>query len=84
MHPTEVENAVDLTYQVIRWHHLVEIKRIKELALSAFPPTHHEPLPPMSVSQSNGIIVRDSPQWEFCNTIGWKTDMEPTPPEDRV
>jgi hypothetical protein len=29
--------------------------------LSAFPPTHHEPLPPMP-SQSNGIIVRESSQ----------------------
>jgi hypothetical protein len=29
---------------MIGWHHLVEIKRIKELALSAFPPTHREPL----------------------------------------
>jgi hypothetical protein len=28
-------------------HHLVQFKGIKELALSAFPPTHHEPLPPM-------------------------------------
>jgi hypothetical protein len=26
-------------------------------------------------SQSNGIIVRDSSQSEFCNTIGGKADM---------
>jgi hypothetical protein len=31
-------------------------KGIKELALSAFPPTHLEPLPPMPLS-INGIIV---------------------------
>jgi hypothetical protein len=37
---------------MIGWHDLVEIKRIKELALSAVPPTHHEPLPPMPVSNS--------------------------------
>jgi hypothetical protein len=34
VHPTEVENAVDLADQVVGWHHLVEIKGIKELALS--------------------------------------------------
>src|SRR5215470_8030890 len=68
VHPTKIENAVDLAHQMIGWHHLVEIKRIKELALSAFPPTHHEPLPLMP-SQSNGITVRESSQWVFCNTI---------------
>jgi hypothetical protein len=41
----------DLARQVIGWHHLVEIKGIKELALPAFPPTHHEPLPLMPVSK---------------------------------
>ena len=58
---TEIKNAVDLAHQMVDWHHLVEFKGIKELALSAFPPTHHEPLPPMP-SQSNGIIVRESSQ----------------------
>src|SRR5262249_32569284 len=29
-------------------HHLVEIKRIKELTLPVFPSTHHAPLPQMS------------------------------------
>ena len=29
MHPTEVENAVDLAHQMIRWRNLVEIKGIK-------------------------------------------------------
>jgi hypothetical protein len=72
-HPTKIENAVDLAHQMIGWHHLVEIKRIKELALSAFPPTHHEPLPLMP-SQSNGITVRESSQWVFCNTIVSKAD----------
>jgi hypothetical protein len=47
---SKVENAVDLPDQMIGWHYLVEIKGIKKLALSAFPPTHHEPLPPMPVS----------------------------------
>ena len=67
MHPSEVENAVDLANQMIGWHHLVEIKRIKELTLSDFPPTHHALLPLMTVS--NGITVRELSQWEFCNTI---------------
>src|SRR5262249_24059920 len=73
-HPTKIENAVDLAHQMIGWHHLVEIKRIKELALSAFPPTHHEPLPLMP-SQSNGITVRESSQWVFCNTIPAEADI---------
>jgi hypothetical protein len=59
---------------MIGWHHLVEIKRIKELALSAFPPPHHEPLPLMP-SQFNGITVRESSQWMFCNTIGGEADI---------
>src|SRR5215470_8445356 len=77
VHPTKIENAVDLAHQMIGWHHLVEIKRIKELALSAFPPTHHEPLPLMP-SQSNGITVRESSQWVFCNTILRKADSHRT------
>ena len=45
VNPTEIENAVDLADQMVQWHDLVEIKRIKELALLAFPSTHHEPSP---------------------------------------
>src|SRR6202043_2481305 len=44
------KNGVDLADQMIRWHHLVEIKGIKELALSGFPSPHHAPLPLMLVS----------------------------------
>jgi len=47
VHPTQIEQAVDLPDQMIRRHHLVEIKRIKELALTVLPPTHHAPLPLM-------------------------------------
>jgi hypothetical protein len=61
VHPTEIENAVDLAHQMIGRYHRIEIKGIKELALSAFPPTHHPPLPPMPVS-NHGIIVRESSQ----------------------
>ncbi len=33
VHPTQIENAIDLADQMVRWHHLVEIKRIEELDL---------------------------------------------------
>jgi hypothetical protein len=45
VHPTQIENAIDLSNQMIRRHHLIQIERIKELTLPDFPPTHHEPLP---------------------------------------
>jgi hypothetical protein len=38
VHPTQVQQTVDLPYQVIRRHHLVEIKGVKELALTALLP----------------------------------------------
>src|SRR5262245_60602857 len=49
MHPTQIQNAIDLADQMVGWHDLVEIKRIKELDLPILPPTHHAQLPPMSV-----------------------------------
>ena len=48
--PTQIEKTVDLPHQMIGWDHLVQIKRIKELTLSVLPPTHHAPLPPMTLS----------------------------------
>jgi hypothetical protein len=48
--PTQIENTVNLPNQMIGRHYLVEIKRIEELDLTAFPPTHHAPLPLMPVS----------------------------------
>src|SRR5215469_4862787 len=50
VHPTQVEQAIDLPYQMIRRHHLVEIKRIKELPLAALLPSQHASLPQMPVS----------------------------------
>ena len=50
MHPTQVEQTIDLADQMIPRHHLVEIKRLEELTLSVLPPTHHAPLPPMPAS----------------------------------
>ena len=38
VYPTQVQQAVDLPYQVIRRNHPVEIKRVKELALIALLP----------------------------------------------
>ena len=57
VHPIEVENTVDLARKMVRWHNLVEFKGIKELALSAFPPTHHEPLPPMPSQPTESSFV---------------------------
>jgi hypothetical protein len=39
VHPTEIENGVDLPDQMIGRNDAVQIKRIKELTLSAFPPS---------------------------------------------
>src|SRR6202521_5066524 len=47
VHPTQIEQTVDLPHQMIGRNHLVEIKRIEKLSLSIFPPPHHAPLPPM-------------------------------------
>jgi hypothetical protein len=64
----QIEHAIDLADQMVGRHHLVEIKRIEELALSVLSPPHHEPFPPMYAS-INGITARESSQWEFCNRI---------------
>src|ERR1700758_5670657 len=45
VHPIKIENAVDLPDQMIRRYHLVEIKRVEELTLSALSPPHHRSLP---------------------------------------
>src|SRR6185369_8586511 len=61
VYPTQIEHGVDLSDQMIGWHHLVEIKRIEELALSVLSPPHHAPLPPMLVSIDR-ITARESSQ----------------------
>src|SRR5512138_53375 len=38
VHPTQVQQTIDLPHQMIRRYNLVEIKRIKELALTALLP----------------------------------------------
>jgi hypothetical protein len=37
VHPTQIENAIDLADQMVSWHDLVEIKRIQELDLTIIP-----------------------------------------------
>jgi len=44
VHPIQIENAVDLSDQMIRRHHLIEIERVKELTLPPLSPPHHRPL----------------------------------------
>jgi hypothetical protein len=68
VHPTQIEQTVDLPDQMIGSNHLVEIKRIEKLSLPFFPPPHHALLPLM-LSPPNGITDRESSQREFCNTI---------------
>src|SRR5262249_858773 len=72
--PTQIDHAVDLPHQMISRHHLVEIKRVKELPLSTLSPPHHGPLPRIT-SQSDGIRVRTRSQQEFCNTFPPKADL---------
>src|SRR6201981_2317047 len=52
-HPAKVEHGVDLSNQMIWRNHLIQIKRIKELTLPDFPPTHHEPPPRIIAHRRN-------------------------------
>jgi hypothetical protein len=63
--------------QMIRRHHLVVIKRIKELALTPPSPPHHRPLPRIAIL-IHAITVQQQSQREFCNTIGGEADIAPT------
>jgi len=61
VHPAEIENAVYLSNTMIWRHHLVEIKRIKELTLFTLTPPHHRPLPRI-IASIEGITLRAAPQ----------------------
>jgi hypothetical protein len=50
VHPTQIEQTVDLPHQVIGRNYFVELKRIEKLSLSFLPPPHHAPLPLMPSS----------------------------------
>src|SRR6516165_5495889 len=71
VHPSQVEKPVDLSNQMICRHHLVQIKRIKELTLPAFPPTHHAPLPRESL-QITESWVNDRLNESFTTHSGVK------------
>ena len=73
--PTQIQQTVDLPYQMIRWDHLIQIKRIEELTLTILQPTHHAPLPPMT-PENHEITDRESSQREFCNRIHPKADIK--------
>jgi uncharacterized protein YbgA (DUF1722 family) len=51
VHPIKIEDAIDLSNQVIRRHHLIEIKRVEKLTLSALSPPHHRSLPSRIATQ---------------------------------
>ena len=74
VHPTQIEQTVDLPLQMIGRNHLVEIKRIEKLSLFLLPAAPSCAAPADAVS-TNGIMVRDSHQREFCNTIWSRADM---------
>src|SRR6185437_9166143 len=77
VHPIKIKNAADLPDQMIRRHHLVEVKRVEKLALSAFPPPHHRLLPANHVL-IHGITALAPSQREFCNRFGGKADENGT------
>src|SRR3974377_1210195 len=72
VHPTKIENAVDLPDQMVGRHYLVEFERVEELTLIALSPPHHRP-PPRITALFDGITVQPQSQREFCNTIGLAT-----------
>jgi len=60
VHPTQIENGVDLAHQMVWWHHLIEIKGIKELTLSISSTPHHvASLPPInhSIERNHGSQI---------------------------
>jgi len=54
---SQIEHRIDLPDQMIRRRHLVEFKRIKELALSTLSSPHHGHCSRDSSSHPDGITV---------------------------
>src|SRR6516162_8133394 len=78
VHPTQIENGIDLSNQMIWRHYLVQIKRIKELTLPDFPPPHHEPPPSESPLQATESRASDSLNESFATESPQKrTSVEP-------
>ena len=59
VHPTQIENVIDLAYHMVRRHHLIEIKGIKELTLAFSSTPHHASLPPInhSIERNHGSQI---------------------------
>ena len=76
MHPINIENAVDLPDQMIGRDDLVEIERVKELTLSALPPSHHRSLPRIA-SYSTESRFSDRLNESFATQSGGKADISP-------
>src|SRR6516164_4522956 len=85
VHPSQVENAVDLSNQMIWRYYLIQIKRIKELGLAYSPPTHHEPLPRESLQATeswlsdrlNECFATHSPQKQTLGGGGSMSAFDP-------
>src|SRR5262249_4213142 len=81
VHPTQIENGIDLSNQMIWRHYLVQIKRIKELTLPDLPPPHHEPPPSESPLQATESRASDSLNESFAThsprkrTLGLSREM---------
>src|SRR5215471_7614379 len=81
MYPAQIKQRIDLSDQMIRRHHLVEIKRVKELSLSPFFPSHHGLLPRIIVIRRNHGTLFVSTR--FCNRIALTADSKADIDSDR-
>jgi len=66
LHPTQIEHRIDLPDQMIRRHHPVEFKRIKELALSTLSSPHHGHRSRDSSSHPDGSMVHPTLNESFA------------------
>jgi hypothetical protein len=59
VHPTKIDDAINLTDQMVGWNYLIEIKGIEKLPLPNFPPPHHVLLPMMTdtTKQNHGSQI---------------------------
>jgi hypothetical protein len=69
VYPIKIENAVDLPDQMIRRHHLVEIKRVEVLASSS---RSGETMPSTDTPYELVPVNRDAEQ---AGAIGGKADI---------
>ena len=69
MNPTQIQDCIDLAYQVVRRNHRRKIKRIKELTCPSFFRLIID-RSPFPSNQTKGITLPQSAQSEFYNTLG--------------